>query len=45
MTVNGRTALMFQEAALLPWRSAGQNVELALKLRGVPRKERRRACT
>jgi NitT/TauT family transport system ATP-binding protein len=41
VTVNGRTALMFQEAALLPWRSAGQNVELALKLRGVPRKERR----
>ena len=40
VTVNGRTALMFQEAALLPWRTAGQNVELALKLRGVPRKER-----
>jgi NitT/TauT family transport system ATP-binding protein len=45
VAVNGRTALMFQEAALLPWRTAGQNVELALKLRGVPRKERReRAC-
>ncbi len=41
VTVDGRTALMFQEAALLPWRSAGENVELALKLRGVPRKERR----
>jgi NitT/TauT family transport system ATP-binding protein len=41
VTVEGRTALMFQEAALLPWRTAGQNVELALKLRGVPRKERR----
>jgi NitT/TauT family transport system ATP-binding protein len=41
VAVNGRTALMFQEAALLPWRSAGQNVELALKLRGVPRKDRR----
>ncbi len=40
VTVNGRTALMFQEAALLPWRTAGQNVELALKLRGVPRRER-----
>jgi NitT/TauT family transport system ATP-binding protein len=39
--VRGRTAFMFQEAALLPWRSAVQNVELALKLRGVPRKERR----
>jgi NitT/TauT family transport system ATP-binding protein len=39
--VPGRTALMFQESALLPWRSAAQNVELALKLRGVPRAERR----
>jgi NitT/TauT family transport system ATP-binding protein len=39
--VHGRTALMFQEAALLPWRSAVRNVELALKLRGVPRGERR----
>lgn len=39
--VRGRTALMFQEAALLPWRSAVKNVELALKLRGVPRPERR----
>ena len=39
--VNGRTAFMFQEAALLPWRTASQNVELALKLRGVPRRERR----
>jgi NitT/TauT family transport system ATP-binding protein len=40
--VTGRTALMFQEAALLPWRTAAQNVELALKLRGVPRRDRRR---
>ena len=39
--VQGRVALMFQEAALLPWRTAAQNVELALKLRGVPRAERR----
>jgi NitT/TauT family transport system ATP-binding protein len=41
VVVDGRCALMFQESALLPWRTAGQNVELALKLRGVPRKERR----
>ena len=40
VVVNGRTAFMFQEAALLPWRTAAQNVELALKLRGVPRAER-----
>ena len=34
-------ALVFQEDALLPWRSAMANVELALALRGVPRKHRR----
>ncbi len=39
--VQGRVALMFQEAALLPWKTAVQNVELALKLRGVARRERR----
>jgi NitT/TauT family transport system ATP-binding protein len=32
---------MFQESALLPWLTAGQNVELALRLRGVGRAERR----
>ncbi len=37
----GRVALMFQEAALLPWRTAAQNVELALKLRGVPKADRK----
>jgi len=40
-TPGGTTALMFQESALFPWLTAGQNVELALKLRGVPRGERR----
>ncbi len=34
-------ALMFQDAALFPWLTAGQNVELALKLRGLGRAERR----
>jgi NitT/TauT family transport system ATP-binding protein len=37
-----RTALMFQEAALFPWLTAAGNVELALRLRGVGRAERRR---
>jgi len=37
----GRPALMFQEPALYPWLTAGANVELALRLRGVPRAERR----
>src|ERR671930_1265518 len=36
-----RPALMFQEPALLPWLTAGGNVELALRLRGVPRAQRR----
>ncbi|MGP5318354.1 ABC transporter ATP-binding protein [Arthrobacter rhombi] len=34
-------AFMFQDASLLPWLSARANVELALRLRGVPRAERR----
>ncbi len=41
VTVNGRTALMFQDATLLPWLTARRNVELALKLRGVGSAERR----
>ena len=39
--VHGRVALMFQEAALLPWLTAAGNVEVALELRGVARTERR----
>lgn len=38
---SGNAAVMFQEAALMPWLSARQNVELALRLRDVPRAERR----
>jgi NitT/TauT family transport system ATP-binding protein len=38
--VGGRVALMFQEATLLPWLTATQNVALALRLRGVPRADR-----
>ncbi|OIV35478.1 sulfate ABC transporter ATP-binding protein [Mangrovactinospora gilvigrisea] len=37
----GRTAVMFQDHALFPWLTAGGNVQLALKARGVPRAERR----
>lgn len=37
----GRPALMFQEHALFPWLTAGKNIELALRLGGVPRAERR----
>ena len=38
---SGNAAVMFQDAALFPWLSARRNVELALRLRGVPREQRR----
>jgi NitT/TauT family transport system ATP-binding protein len=38
----GRVALMFQEAALFPWLTVRSNIALALKLRGVPRRDRAR---
>src|SRR6202042_3178717 len=41
IAVSGRIAMMFQEPALFPWLSAGANVELALRARGVGRAERR----
>jgi NitT/TauT family transport system ATP-binding protein len=41
ITTDGRPALMFQEHALFPWLTAGKNIELALKLRGVPKSDRR----
>jgi NitT/TauT family transport system ATP-binding protein len=36
-----RTTLLFQEAALFPWLTARANVELPLKLKKVPKAERR----
>jgi NitT/TauT family transport system ATP-binding protein len=42
--VHGRVALMFQEAALLPWLTAAGNVELALELRGIKRSERKQTA-
>ncbi|HEY5151423.1 MAG TPA: ATP-binding cassette domain-containing protein, partial [Mycobacterium sp.] len=35
----GRPALMFQESALFPWLTAGQNIGLALKYAGVPNRQ------
>jgi NitT/TauT family transport system ATP-binding protein len=39
-THGARVGLMFQEAALFPWLTVRGNVDLALKLAGVPRAER-----
>jgi NitT/TauT family transport system ATP-binding protein len=41
LEVHGRRALLFQDAALFPWLTAAGNVELALRLAGVPRRDRR----
>ncbi|WP_410782730.1 ABC transporter ATP-binding protein [Leifsonia sp. SIMBA_070] len=38
---SGPVAMMFQDAALLPWLTARRNVELALDLGGLPRGKRR----
>jgi NitT/TauT family transport system ATP-binding protein len=36
-----RVALLFQESALFPWLTTQKNVELAMRLRGIGRAERR----
>jgi len=41
IAAEGRTALLFQDAALFPWLTVAGNIDLALRLRGVPRSERR----
>ncbi|HZN72791.1 MAG TPA: ABC transporter ATP-binding protein [Micromonosporaceae bacterium] len=40
-TTGHRIALMFQEPALFPWLTVTGNVEIALRMRGVPRSQRR----
>jgi NitT/TauT family transport system ATP-binding protein len=37
----GRVALLFQEAALFPWLTVEQNIELAMRLAGMERRERK----
>ena len=39
--VDGRTGLMFQESALFPWLTVAQNITLALKLSGTPKRDRK----
>lgn len=39
---SGDRAMVFQDNALLPWRTVRSNIELALRLRGEPRATRRR---
>jgi len=39
---SARRAMVFQDDALLPWRSVARNVELPLAVRGTPRAPRRR---
>jgi NitT/TauT family transport system ATP-binding protein len=36
-----KVSFMFQEATLFPWLTAGQNVDLALKMRAIPSAERK----
>src|SRR6266852_3107552 len=38
---DARTTLLFQEAALFPWLTVAGNVDLALRLRGIPKAARR----
>jgi NitT/TauT family transport system ATP-binding protein len=41
VTAADRSTLLFQDAALFPWLNARRNVELALRLRGVGKAQRR----
>lgn len=40
-TTSGDRGMVFQDNALLPWRTVRSNIELALRLRGAPRAGRR----
>jgi NitT/TauT family transport system ATP-binding protein len=41
VATSGPPAFMFQEAALMPWLTAGKNVELALMFAGAPKAQRK----
>jgi NitT/TauT family transport system ATP-binding protein len=40
-TAGHRLSMMFQESALFPWLTVSRNIEIALRMRGVGRAERR----
>jgi NitT/TauT family transport system ATP-binding protein len=40
-----RTTLMFQDAALFPWLTARENIEMGMRFRGVPAQERKKVAT
>src|ERR1700752_2140907 len=40
-TTSRDRGMVFQDSALLPWRTVRSNIELALQLRGEPRNSRR----
>jgi NitT/TauT family transport system ATP-binding protein len=42
--INRRAAYMFQQDALLPWKTVLDNVALGLELRGVPRRQARESA-
>ena len=39
--ISGRSGLLFQEPALFPWLTVEQNIDLALRLRKIPKSRRR----
>src|SRR6476646_10607327 len=43
-TTSRDRGMVFQDSALLPWRTVRSNIDLALKLRGVPRSDRHAAA-
>ncbi len=40
-TAGHKVAMMFQEAALFPWLTVGANIEVPMKVNGLPKAERR----
>ncbi len=40
IAADGRPALLFQDAGLFPWLTAEKNIDLALRLRKIPRSQR-----